>query len=191
MKLAWLMFVIVAALAWGAYVPSIHHGQLAFGGKSNPNSPMRAFLFVGVAYFLMAIVVPGLWLVTHREPVADTGFNARGIVICTIAGALGAAGALSVIFALKFGGLPIYVAPLVFAGAPIVNVIVAMVWEGVERRPDPRFFVGLLLAAAGAALVLRYKPAPRAHGPSTHGSPVRSAPAAASSAAAATPTRPA
>ena len=49
----------------------------------------------------------------------------------------GATGALCVILALKTGGTPLYVAPLVFAGAPIVNAFVA--------------FPALLLLLASAA----------------------------------------
>jgi hypothetical protein len=63
-----------------------------------------------------------------------------------------------VIFALRWGGKPIYVAPLVFAGAPIVNVIVAIVWDQTYKLPDWRFILGILMAAVGAGLVLRYKP---------------------------------
>jgi hypothetical protein len=157
-KYQWLIFVVMAALSWGAYVPSIHHGQVAFGGKSNPNSPMRAFLFVGLAYFLLAVVVPGIWLTTHAEP-ADKGFTLSGGTISTLAGILGALGALGVIFALKAGGKPLYVAPLVFAGAPIVNVLVSMFWDRPANPPHAPFYIGIALAAIGAAMVLIYKPA--------------------------------
>jgi hypothetical protein len=64
-----------------------------------------------------------------------------------------------VIFALRWGGKPIYVAPLVFAGAPIVNVIVSVIWDGTFKLPHWRFLMGIVLAAVGAALVLRYKAA--------------------------------
>jgi len=153
----WLIFVVLAALAWGSYVPTIHHGQLGFGGRSNPNSPLRAFLFIGLAYFIMAVLVPGGWLMTHKE-IADTGFTSRGMAFSTLAGALGAIGALGVVFALKFGGSPLYVAPLVFAGAPIVSVFVYMIWDSWKNPINPMFFVGLILAAAGAAMVLYFKP---------------------------------
>ena len=158
MKYQWVIFVAMAALSWGAYVPSIHHGQLAFGGKSNPNAAMRAFLFVGLAYFIMAVVVPGLWLMTNQEE-GDKGFTLNGGTISTLAGILGALGALGVLFALKFGGRPLYVAPLVFAGAPIVNVLVSMVWDRPGKAPEWPFYLGLAMAAGGAALVLLYKPA--------------------------------
>lgn len=160
-KYAWLFFVIGAALSWGAYVPSIHHGQMAL--PPGANRAFKAFLFVGIAYFLMAVLVPG-GIITARPDGA--GFNRQGMMVSTIAGALGALGALCVIFALRAGGKPIYVAPLVFAGAPIVNVIVATIWDRVYKMPDWRFLLGILLAAVGAGLVLRYKPSDAPSSPS-------------------------
>src|SRR5204863_100970 len=78
-----------------------------------------------------------------------------GVVL--LAGVLaGVAGALCIILSLKYGGTPLYVAPLVFAGAPIVNAVVSLLWK-TKAMPDYRFFVGLLLAAVGAGLVLYSK----------------------------------
>ncbi|MGB7158468.1 MAG: hypothetical protein WBD40_10415 [Tepidisphaeraceae bacterium] len=152
-KHAWLLFVLGAAISWGAYVPTIHHGQLGF--PQGANRALKAFLFVGLAYFLVAVVLPGGILVARPD---GAGFSRGGMVIATIAGALGALGALCVIFALRWGGKPLYVAPLVFAGAPLVNVIVATIWDKTYKLPDWRFLLGIVLAAVGAALVLRYKP---------------------------------
>src|SRR5687768_9421132 len=152
-KHAWLLFVIGAALSWGSYVPTIHHGQL--GLPQGANRALKAFLFVGLAYFLVAVVVPGGLLVSRPD---GAGFSRHGIIISTIAGVLGALGALCVIFALRWGGKPIYVAPLVFAGAPVVNVIVSTIWDRTYKLPDWRFLLGIVFAAIGAALVLRYKP---------------------------------
>ena len=162
----WFVFVLMAVVSWGSYVPTIHKGQLAFRSApsvANPNESMRAFLFIGLAYFLLAVIIPGVWLMTHKEA-ADTGFTTRGSVISTIAGILGALGALGVVFALKFGGKPLYVAPLVFSGAPIVNVLVSMTWDPPGQAPRWQFFLGLALAVAGAALVLVYKPAAKKPG---------------------------
>jgi hypothetical protein len=47
-----------------------------------------------------------------------------------------------------------YVPTLVFAGAPIVNAIVALLWHPPEISPGPRFWIGLIMAAVGAGLVL-------------------------------------
>ncbi len=146
------VFILGAVLCWGGYVPTIHHGQIGFPGKG----PIRAFLFVGVAYFLIAVIVPGVLLALGMEA---TEFTKKGMSMSTIAGVLGALGALCVILALKTGGLPIYVAPLVFAGAPLVNVVISMIWDKPKVPPQPWFYVGIVLAAVGAALVLRFKPA--------------------------------
>ena len=149
----WMWFVLIAAVSWGAYVPMVHKGAQAFGGGKGS---FRAFLFVGLAYFLMAGAILLYISVTKVEPLLVTS---RGVSISTFAGILGAAGALGVIFATsRYGGSPLIVAPLVFAGAPIVNTFVSMLMHKPESRPSPLFFVGLLLAAAGAAMVLRFRP---------------------------------
>ena len=146
----WLVFVVVAVLAWGAYVPMLHEGQVALNRGS-----LRAFLCVGIAYFLTAVLVPLALMAAKVEPFE---FNARGATYATVAGVLGALGALCIILALKYGGTPAFVPPLVFSGAPIVAAIVSMVWHRPKSAPEPWFYVGLVLAAAGAALVLRFRP---------------------------------
>jgi uncharacterized membrane protein len=146
----WLVFAVGAFLSWGAYVPMLHAGQTALRGGA-----LRGFLCVGLAYFLTAVLVPLALLWKGVEPWAWTQ---RGVVYATVAGVLGAAGALCVILALKAGGSPLIVAPLVFAGAPVVNCLVSMAWHRPQSAPQPLFYVGLALAAAGAYLVLRFRP---------------------------------
>ena len=160
----WLLIALAAALFWGAYVPTIFYGQQAFG-PTNPNKSMRAFLFIGLAYFVMAVLIPGLWLYTHQVP-EDPGFTLKGGLLSTLAGTLGALGALGVVFSLKYGGTPLDVAPLVFAGAPIVNVLVSWVIDivnGKGQAPTWQFGAGLALAIAGTVIVLLNSPA--AHAP--------------------------
>lgn len=148
----YLWFVIGAVLSWGAYVPTIHSGQMGF----EPKGPIRAFLFVGLAYCLVAVIIPGLALTVGKaEPMA---FSSKGMMISTLAGVLGALGALCVIYALRTGGTPLTVPPLVFAGAPIVATFVGMLFHKPQNAPSPLFYVGIFLAAGGAALVLRFKP---------------------------------
>jgi len=149
MKL-WLVFVIGAILAWGSYVPLMHHGQTLLKGGA-----LRAFLCVGLAYFLTAVLIPLGLLGAKVEP---WEFTRSGTLYAIIAGAAGAAGALCIIMALKNGGTPLFVAPLVFAGAPIVNVLVSTAWHRPKSPPEIWFYVGLMLAAIGAGLVLRFKP---------------------------------
>ncbi|MFQ5430261.1 MAG: hypothetical protein ACE5E1_08130 [Phycisphaerae bacterium] len=153
MKFLPFLFIAGAVLSWGAYVPTIHAGQLGFGAH---RGPFRAFLFVGLAYFLVGVLIPGVLIfVLKQEP---RSFPVQGVKLSTLAGVFGAIGALCVIFALWSGGRPIYVAPLVFAGAPIMNVAISLKWNPPAQPAQWPFYLGLLLAAGGAALVLTYKP---------------------------------
>jgi len=87
-----------------------------------------------------------------------SGFNPGGSIWAGIGGALGAIGALCIIYAFKSGGLPTYVMPLVFGGAPVINVIVSMATHPPKTAPNPMLYFGFLLAVLGAVLVLYYKP---------------------------------
>ena len=49
-----------------------------------------------------------------------------GIIWSLAGGALGALGALGIILAFTFGGRPVYVMPLVFGGAPVVNAFLTI-----------------------------------------------------------------
>jgi uncharacterized membrane protein len=155
MKMWWIVFVIGAALSWGCYVPMLHEGQKELGGGKPPKGPLRAFLCVGIAYFITAVLVPAAFL--WGAKLEETSFEPRGTTFAIVAGALGAAGALCIIFAMKNGGTPMYVPPLVFAGAPIINALVSMTWHPPARSPGVLFFVGLVMAAVGAGLVLYSK----------------------------------
>ena len=148
--MGWMLFVAGAVLSWGAYGAFLYLGQTQLG------NPLKALLCVGVAYFLIGVLVPVASLSAQG---GLSNFNSTGLITATIAGALGAAGAACIIYAFRFGGLPIYVMPLVFGGAPIVNVLVAMVIHPPKSAINPMLFVGFALASVGAGLVLYSRPA--------------------------------
>jgi hypothetical protein len=148
--MTWIVFALGAVLSWGFYGVILHKGQVALG------NPLRALLCVGVAYFLIGVLVPIAGLSTQG---GLTGFNAAGSTWATIGGALGALGAVCIIWAFKAGGLPNYVMPIVFGGAPLVNVLVSMLMHPPKTAPNPMLYLGYLLAAAGSGLVLYFKPA--------------------------------
>ena len=147
--MGWVIFVAGAVLSWGAYGALLHQGQVQLG------NPLKALLCVGVAYFLIGVLLPVASLTAQGSL---SGFNTGGIVRATIAGALGAAGAACIIWAFKAGGLPVYVMPLVFGGAPIVNVLLAMAIHPPKAAINPLLYVGFLLASIGAAMVLYFRP---------------------------------
>jgi hypothetical protein len=146
----WLTFVAGAVLSWGVYGAMLHQGQVKLG------NPMRALLCVGVAYFLMAVVVPLAALAAQGEGLR--GFNTSGTVGATLAGALGALGAICIIYSFRAGGTPTYVMPLVFGGAPLVNVLYTMYQHPPKTAPNPLLYLGFLITALGAGMVLYFKP---------------------------------
>ena len=147
--MGWVVFVAGAVLSWGAYGALLHQGQVQLG------NPLKALLCVGVAYFLIGVLIPVAALSAQGSLAS---FNTRGLVMATIAGALGAAGAACIIWAFKTGGLPVYVMPLVFGGAPIVNVLITMALHPPKSAINPMLYLGFLLASAGAAMVLYFRP---------------------------------
>ena len=86
------------------------------------------------------------------------GFGATGVAFALAGGALGAIGAVCIIWAFRAGGVPNYVMPLVFGGAPVVNVLFSMYLHPPKAAPNPLIWVGFVLVAVGASLVLYYKP---------------------------------
>ena len=150
----WGFFVVGAIFCWGIYGPMLHMGQTAFGGGPG-GSPIRALLWVGIAYFLIGVLIPGFFLTVKQEP---GQFVMKGNITSLLAGALGAGGAVCIIFAFRNGGVPNYVMPFVFGGAPLVNVLFTMVMHPPREAPNPIIYLGFVLAAIGAFIVLRYKP---------------------------------
>ena len=148
--MTWLAFVAGAVLSWGVYGAMLHQGQVRLG------NPMRALLCVGVAYFLIGVLVPLAVLVSQGHGLR--GFNAQGTTGATLAGALGALGAVCIIYSFRTGGTPTYVMPLVFGGAPLVNVLYTMYLHPPKAAPHPLLYVGFLVTAIGAGMVLYFKP---------------------------------
>jgi hypothetical protein len=167
----WLFYVLLAGLSWGTYVPLIFYGGSELGGK--PASRILAILCVGVAYFVIAVVFPLYLFLSGQEQWPE--WNTIGLVFSGLAGVAGAVGALCVVFASKAAvdaarsaGLDpssyrLYIAPLIFGCAPVINTLVSLVWHpqkgapfhfGLEHLPGWKLWVGIVLVGAGAFLVL-------------------------------------
>src|SRR4026207_20437 len=149
-RMGWIIFVAGAVLSWGAYGALLHLGQ------TPPGNPLMALLCVGAAYFLIGVIVPVIALSSQGNL---SNFDSSGLVTATIAGALGAAGAACIIWAFRTGGLPVYVMPLVFGGAPIVNVLVSMLIHPPKASINPLMYAGFVLVSVGAGMVLYFRPA--------------------------------
>ena len=155
-SLTWLLFAVMAFSSWGLYGVCLHTGQIAMGDPDAGR--FKAFLFVGLAYLVVAVAGSAAMLVLKG---AAWSFPAKGVIWSTAAGLVGAIGAFGVLLAFGVGGTPAVVMSIVFAGAPIVNAIVGIAMHppagglGALRWP---FVLGIVMAAAGATLVTLYKP---------------------------------
>ena len=161
----WLIFALMTVVSWGVYGVFLHTGQMAM--KDATNGRYKAFLFVGIAYFLTAVLAPLLVLMVRG---ANWNYPAKGMGWSLVAGIVGAIGAFCVLLAFGAKGTPAVVMSIVFAGAPIVNAIYSILQhppEGGFSSIKPQFFLGIVLAALGGCLVTLYKPNPPAAKPTT------------------------
>jgi hypothetical protein len=156
--MAWLAYAMMTVVAWGLYGVFLHTGATGMGDPQNGR--IKAFLFVGVAYFITAVLAP---LAVLKLNGANWDFTVKGATWSLIAGTVGAAGALGVLLAFGAKGSPTVVMSIIFAGAPIVNAITAMAVhppKGGFAAIRWQFVLGILLAAMGGFLVTKFKPDP-------------------------------
>ena len=168
--MTWLLFAFLTVACWGVYGVFLHVGQVGMADKVHGR--YMAFLYVGIAYFIVAILGPLLMLKLQGGPLDFWAYPAKGLWWSLIAGAVGAVGAFGVLLA--FGAVPNpktyvpVVMSIIFAGAPIVNAFVSM-----AQHPPPggfgavkwQFWIGILIAAIGGSMVALFKPEGPAPGP--------------------------
>jgi drug/metabolite transporter (DMT)-like permease len=159
----WLFYALLTVASWGVYGVMLHQGQLGMADKNNGR--YMAFLLVGFAYFLVAILGPIVVLKANGGRLDVWNYPIKGLWWSLIAGVVGAIGAFGVLLAFGAKGTPAVVMSIVFAGAPVVNAIYSLIqhppaggWGSIK----PQFYLGILLAAVGGCLVTFYKPPPAA-----------------------------
>ena len=149
-----VLSILMAIVCWGSYGPVLHLGQMKMGG-----SRLRPFCCVGLAYFAIAVAAP-LTLLS-----IDQGeWNFEGMLWSIAAGTAGAIGALGIILAFNSGGKPVFVMPLVFGFAPVVNTLTTMWLQSQLDKIDPVFAASLATVICGAVMVLIFAPKAK-HGP--------------------------
>jgi drug/metabolite transporter (DMT)-like permease len=156
--MGWLLFALMTVISWGLYGIFLHTGQVSMADPVNGR--YKAFLFVGIAYLITAVIGPVIVMAVNG---AAWSFPAKGMVWSLLAGLVGALGAFCVLLAFGAKGSPSVVMSIVFAGAPVVNALVALSihppaggWSNLRWQ----FIAGILLAALGGCLVTLYKPGP-------------------------------
>jgi hypothetical protein len=151
--LTWLGFALATVVMWGLYGVLLHAGQVTMADAVNGR--YKAFLWVGIAYFIAAIAAPLVVLIVRG---ATWQMPAAGVTWSLLAGLAGAAGAFFVLMAFGARGAPSVVMSIVFAGAPVINAIVATSIAGNWSRLRWPFVLGIVLAAVGGCLVTLYRP---------------------------------
>ena len=153
---AWLTFALLTVLCWGLYGVFLHSGQVAMSDAVNGR--YKAFFWVGIAYLVIAVLGSALMI---SKGGSAWSFSVKGVTWSTLAGVVGALGAFFVLLAFGAKGTPSVVMSIIFAGAPIVNAVVAISMHpprgGFGAIPWP-FYVGIVMAAAGGCIVTLFKP---------------------------------
>jgi hypothetical protein len=181
-KYLWLFYVALAGLSWGTYVPLIFYGGNELVGKG-ASGRFMAILCVGIAYMVIAVLFPLYMFLSKQAEWPE--MTTTGLVFSGLAGVAGAIGALCVIFASKSAvqaargaGLDpatyrLYIGPLIFGLAPVINTVVSLLWHPEKGQPFHfgldvpgwKLWVGIILVGVGAALVLFSKEEAEAHKP--------------------------
>ncbi|MBX3734441.1 MAG: EamA family transporter [Verrucomicrobiae bacterium] len=155
----WFYYTLITVFSWGVYGILLHKGQVTMNDPVNGR--YKAFLFVGIAYFLTAVLAPLVLLIARGA--AFSGYTTPGWSWSLLAGILGAIGAFGTLLAFGARGTPAVVMSIVFAGAPVVNALVSL-WlyrHDIDfARVNPAFYLGIVLAVVGGGLVMKYKPNP-------------------------------
>jgi len=157
-SLGWLFYALLAVAFWGNYGILLHSGQMHMADPVSGR--FKAYLFVGLAYFLVAVLAPLAVLIATG---ANWDFPMKGAGLSLAAGVAGGFGAFFVLLAFGARGTPAVVMSIVFAGAPVINAVVSMILHppaGGFANLRWQFVVGILFAALGGGLVTLYKPEP-------------------------------
>ena len=156
----WYVWALMTVICWGTYGVCMHTGSASM--KNPEHGRIMAFLWVGLAYFLTAVIAPIIILKLKGGPIDFWAYPAKGWQWSLIAGTLGAIGALGVLLA--FGASPnpkVYVPvvmSIIFAGAPIVNAVVNTTKDKNWSNVQWPFVLGIVLAAVGGYLVTKHVP---------------------------------
>lgn len=169
-----ILFALGTALCWGMYGPALGNAR----STSSPPlwSPFKPYVFIGVAYLVIAIVGGLIAMKLKGDTFSYSGEQAPAMNWGFLAGALGAAGALFLTNAVMTSkGNTALVMPIVFGGAVSINAIVS--WLKIRNDSDmqlsPVVWIGMWLVVQGVVMIAIFTP---------HGPPKPAAPAAAETA---------
>lgn len=165
-----ILFALGTALCWGVYGPALTNARST--ARPQEWSPFKPYVFIGVAYLVIAIVGGLIAMKLKGDTFSYSGTHSAARDWGFIAGALGAAGAFFLTNAvISSKGNTALVMPIVFGGAVTVNAIVSFLL--LRNKPNmevnPALWGGMALVAVGVMIVAAFTP---------HGAPPAAKPTA-------------
>jgi len=134
----WFVLSLLVFLAWGI--------QAFYMKKANNHMKAESIFFYMMVTGLM--VAPIAWLMTDMSQPINWGF--RGPYLAALVSILNSIGALTLVYAIRFGKV-IIVAPLTNAVAPIITVMLSLIMYAVW--PNPVIITGIVIALIAVYLM--------------------------------------
>ena len=164
-----ILFALGTALFWGLYGPTIGNAQVKVPPPEGW-SPFKPYVFIGVAYLVIAIVGGLIAMQIKGDTLSYSGEHFKPAKWGFLAGCLGALGAICLTSAMMISkGNALLVMPIVFGGAVSVTAIVSAYKLRGHTTISPMLWVGMVLVVAGVVIVARNTPHGHAPKPSGEG----------------------
>lgn len=164
-----ILFAIGTAIFWGCYGPTIGNAQAPRVDGGPPLwSPFKPYVFIGIAYLVIAIIGGLIMMSVKGDSYSFTGEYFPTAKWGFLAGCLGAFGALCLTTAMMTSrGNALLVMPIVFGGAVSVTAIVSVLRLHGGTTINPLLWVGMALTVTGVVIVAMNTPHGHAAKPSS------------------------
>jgi drug/metabolite transporter (DMT)-like permease len=134
----WFIFAILVFLAWGI--------QAFYMKKANDHMKAESIFF----YMMISglLVIPFAYMMTDMSQQINWSF--KGPYLAALVSVLNSIGALTLVYAIRFGKV-IIVAPLTNAVAPIITIVLSLLIYAVI--PNPVIIIGIVIALVAVYLM--------------------------------------
>ncbi len=172
-----ILFALGTAMFWGLYGPTIGNAQVKLPPPQGW-SPFKAYVFIGVAYLVIAIAGGLIAMQIKGDTFSYTGEHFQPAKWGFLAGCLGAGGALCLTSAMMISkGNALLVMPIVFGGAVSVTALYSAWSLRGHVAISPLLWLGMALVVIGVVIVARNTPHGHAPKPAeSHASPIANEP---------------
>ncbi|EMI44496.1 signal peptide protein [Rhodopirellula sp. SWK7] len=154
-----ILFALGTAIFWGCYGPTIGNAQSPRVDGVPLWSPFKPYVFIGIAYLVIAIIGGLVMMGVKGDSFSYTGEYFPTAKWGFLAGTLGAFGAVCLTTAMMTSrGNALLVMPIVFGGAVSVSAVVSVIRLHAGTTVSPLLWVGMALTVLGVILVAMNTP---------------------------------